>query len=1049
MSAGHAQRLQLRLFLEGVEIPIIAAQVSASPNRPSMASIQIPPLSEGTRFHPRTLVHLYFLDPYAASSPIIDATIPQQAKETKDPTTADKESDGPTAEELVNTSNQTAASDSFNRNYKLLFVGEIIGFQWTKNARQRSLVLQCADLSNYWDYAFQWNNTGLFGPGLKAVFSGGATNLFTDFLSTKGSVLTAIVSSGRCNTFPKLTGLAAGIIRLIEAIGGTYFPRPGSKAKKVRGQNLFFSMAELRLHITQMIGAVEADPTSRRLISRQGYSGMFDRALGGLGQQTSIRDAINAMTKIVFHETYPQPCPMYIPGSSGAVSGSKVVKVKGHPQWGFIADRAQTAIDGLATAAASLQRISDEADFLDSSGIGTRGAVLSVQKKLIGIRKELYKTLTRIRSTPQSQPPANARALYIKASQFVGKAALQVAQWRPKAPATIKDRPFKSINDALVQLNKLANLTTYDIASSQVEPARLIQQILRPDIWFGAAPRCNVLFPEAYHTLQYRRSFLEEPTRFLLKTNDEVFGEDELFDRFYFAPRATTVKGDKVRLQDMMRGAVFDHELFTGILPVFEKMGEFNVFANKSGTVTAQGGVAKAGPAQRSTNFLYFKHRYNARVMQIQGKFNPFIAVGFPGVIIDKYVDAATVKLHNELKLSAKHLGLTEEQVGSVLGTNFLGNFTQVVHMVSQEGAQSSTEIVASYCRQPEEGIEFLGLPEEAQKVYQRDTGDAVRATDIAAINPPRLFSFGPNYGRITNVQDVTNSYLRRGVGTSDVQDNKKLPLFDIQTSPKRRDQSPTLVPISLFAFPANEFGSEVVELTGDPNRLVRFRAYRVTEEVPRYRKEDATLPIEEFIRPGWYGDLWTTSKIGKVYNDFFGIGSITDAQTIVSPNGASFGQSSEAQENAVASASKAEDSADPRKDEPAALALDEGATVQSAVEFLWLTYSYIKQQGLDVEEFIRSYTWRPVATLLDMFGTSDLAFSPAGDRVVSGTEGFHSKAFGPHDDLFGLVGPEVETILGISRGTVTAQRADTRKRKLERVLAYSSAIKFSRAILG
>src|SRR5690606_15304829 len=124
---------------------------------------------------------------------------------------------------------------------------EMVGVQWTKNARHRSLVLQCADLSNYWDYAYQWGNTGLFGPGIKAVFSGGATNLFTDFLSTKGNVLTAVVASGKCNTFPNLKGLAAGIVRLIEAIGGTYFPRPGSTAKKVRGQNLFFSMAELRL----------------------------------------------------------------------------------------------------------------------------------------------------------------------------------------------------------------------------------------------------------------------------------------------------------------------------------------------------------------------------------------------------------------------------------------------------------------------------------------------------------------------------------------------------------------------------------------------------------------------------------------------------------------------------------------------------------------------------------------------------------------------------------------------------------------------------------
>lgn len=1027
MSNGHAQRLRLRLFLEGVEVPVISAQVQAAPNRPAMAALQVPPLAEATRLHPRTLVHLFFLDMYTAASPFIDAAIPQDSTEVNDPTTANKES----------------GKDSLNRNYKLLFVGEVVGYNWTKNARQRAVVLQCADLSNYWDYAYQWENTGLFGPGFKAVFSGGATNLFTDFLSTKGSVLTSIVASGRCNTFPQMQGLAAGIVRLIEAIGGTYFPRPGSKARAVRGQNLFFSMAELRLRITQMVAAVENDPTSKRLLVRHGYSGMFDRALGGMGKQTSIRDAINAMTKIVFHETYPQPCPYYLPGKDGTVSGTKIVDVKDHPVWGFIVDRAERSIAGLRSVSASLASLSEEAELLERSGVGTRSTVADLQRKLLNIRRDLYQTLTRMRGSATNPPPSQAQAIFTKAAHRVSLAQTYLGSWRPRAPDGIKQRPYKAIDEAILELDKAVKLRTSEVASSQIEPARLVQQILRPDIWFGAPPRCNVLFPEAYDTIDYKRQFLQEPTRFLLKTNDEFFGEDALFDRYYFAPQAGNVRGDKTRMQDMMRGALLDHELFTGILPIFEKMGEFNVFANRSGTVTAKGGVAKAGPAQRSANFLYFKHRFSARYTQIQGKFNPYVAVGFPGLVIDRYVDIETIKLHNELRLRKDDLNLTEEDLGKVLGTNFLGNFTQVTHIVSQEEKRGVTVIQAGYSRQPEEGVEFLGVSADNQKLKTRQSEDALRTTDIASLNPPRVFSVGPNFGRITHVQEVTESYLRGS------QEGRKLPFFDIQAEPVKKTQKPTLVPINYFASEAREFGSDIVSLVGDPTRLVRFKAYRITEEVPQYRQDSENVPIEEFIRPGWYGDLWTNSKIGQIYNDFFGTGAITDEQVVTGPAGKGKGVANEQGIQASEEWADADAFDDPKKDALGAYALEQGSTIKAAVEFLWLIYSYIKQEGLDVEEFIRTYTWRPIATMVDMFGTEDLKYSSDGQAVLQGVEGFHSKAFGNYDDLFGLVGPEVEDILGIKRGSQAAQKADTRKQKLQRVKEYISAIAFNTALLG
>jgi hypothetical protein len=202
-------------------------------------------------------------------------------------------------------------------------------------------------------------------------------------------------------------------------------------------------------------------------------------------------------------------------------------------------------------------------------------------------------------------------------------------------------------------------------------------------------------------------------------------------------------------------------------------------------------------------------------------------------------------------------------------------------------------------------------------------------------------------------------------------------------------------------------------------------------------------------LRPGWYDKIWSPAEIGKAYDEFFGTGAITDPQTIVGPDGKSKGAQSEDVQQGAAEQEQAEDPADPRGTAAAALELGEKATVQQAVEFLVLAYSYIKQAGMDVEEFIRAYTRRPITTMVDIFGTSDLELREDGLEVLSGVEGFHSRAFGPYEDLFGLVNPEIDNILGITRDSIARKRADTRRRKFERVQEYVTAMRFSRALLG
>ena len=1040
--AAYGQRLRLRLFLEGVEIPVISANIQAAPNSPTACAIQIPPVPEGTRLMPRTLVHLFFLDDYESKLPYMTMSSKRTGSEQQTPTEYQRDSDqrngqAPTlldADSVGKSGGESAPANSTLTQYKLLFGGEMIGFVWNKNSSQRALVLQCVDWSNYWDYAYQYSNTGIFGPGSKAMFSGGATNLFTDFLEGKGSVITRIIASGRCNSFPTLKGLTAGIIRLMEAIGGTYFPNPRAKEqKRYAGQNLFFSTAELRLHITHMVAAYEKDPTSHRLLVRDGWMSLFNRQLGNLGGQVSIRKAINALQGVIFHETYGQPCPYYKPGLDGTVSGQRRVRLADSPEFSVLASTAEQVMNVVEAISALLSSATDD----QVLGAGGLAAFRLGIKERLSAQKT---TLNRLQATTSARKaPSSASSIISRTARKIATANSKMSTWRPNAPAKIISAITGPLDDATADLLRLTRLTVNTTPRGAQQPARLNQHVLRPDIWFGAPPRCNVLFPEDYDSLSYQKMFLQEPTRLLLKTNDEFFGEDFLFDKIYFAPQTGSVKTNKAQMRGMMNGDLLDHELFTGVLPIFEKSGEFNVFAGKSSSQKSDSKkqYQKVGFAQRSANFLYFKYRFSARRMQISGKFNPFIACGFPGLIIDKPIDGPTAALHNELRTKAD---LPRVAISQALGTNFLGNFTEVSHSVSQAETSGRTEISCSYPRQPDESVEFLGSSEIVQTVRKKVDG-TTRATDVAAINAPKIFSLGPNGGRVTNVTEVTAVY---NSGSTE----NRVPLYQSTTSARSQGQV-IFVPVGVPTT-AHELSSPVVaDLTGDVGREVIFRAYRVEEEVPRFVRETRDIPAEELIRPGWYGDIWSPAKIGEVYQDFFGTGSITDPQTV---NGG-FDQGQHIpNEDAAQAAEEAETSRnieDPRNDALAFLTLDEGSSIQDAVDFLTLTYSFIRQNGYNVDEFRRSYTWRPIASMVDIFGTTDLEFSSDGQEVLQGIEGFHSRAFGPYNDLFGLVSPEIENILGIKRGSTSAQKADTRLRKQQAVQQMAAALSFSRGILG
>ena len=174
-----ASSLGLRLFLEGIEVPVIAAQVHLQPNTPASATIQIVPTDAALSFLPRTLVHLFFLDDKATRT---DA---EQSNE----------------EELQRPSiNRIDVPDA---QYKLLFTGEVIGYNFQKTPINRAMILQCMDLSSYWDTCYQWfEDWSVSGNALtdrSYAFVGGGAGLFDNVAGDPKSVIASILRSSPKN----------------------------------------------------------------------------------------------------------------------------------------------------------------------------------------------------------------------------------------------------------------------------------------------------------------------------------------------------------------------------------------------------------------------------------------------------------------------------------------------------------------------------------------------------------------------------------------------------------------------------------------------------------------------------------------------------------------------------------------------------------------------------------------------------------------------------------------------------------------------------------
>lgn len=685
------QRLGLRLFLEGIEVPCVSVQVQIGVNAPSTAAIQVVPGDRVTELKARTMVHVFFWDFSKDHDPLPIPPDPARVAEAHGITVEE-------ASQFIADNPDIFATEvqSELRGYKLLFSGEVIGVINLKTPAGRQAVLQCSDFSTYWDTTYQffvsYSPNGNF-LGTSAAIWAGSDSMFDDLTAGHVSVLNEYLRS-KPQT-PGLTGvkgLMGGIISLLEAMGGV--------PNHTHGINDFFTIAELKNHILQQIVAEQNDDTAQRLFDDKAFMDWLTRGMSSLGELATFRDMMKLLFQYVYYEVVPNPAAMYVRASK-AETGTK--RVTSTTKIEIPIDLRQSITNNLmATERWSVALFTDEPFDED---------------KYAKTFKDNFKKIINAPTMPKSY----------------GTKLSQVFAWLDKIKSTAGDLrvsstgsafpPSKTFTDNRTAWRKVTGIC-YDVLGTDIrftnsskrvvqtkapELDRLHTQIFRPDCFFAAAPRCNVLFPDQYTQFQFARNFLQETTRLRLSV-DWLFGGDSggLLAEYHFAPSTSDIQ--KIAKQQGNSGlrALLPWEIYSGILPKFESIHEMNYVAGQGERRRGiKGNILGAATnyAQRTANFNYFKYRFASRTCEVSAKFNPFLVCGFPCVVIDRpfivspdEADQVRQQLEGQNQ-QADDMGEFVRSAARTLKapTQYLGMIAALSHSVQQDGA--ATSVVLTHAR--------------------------------------------------------------------------------------------------------------------------------------------------------------------------------------------------------------------------------------------------------------------------------------------------------------------------------------------------------------
>lgn len=717
MASG--QKLNLRLFLEGIEVPVIGAAIQANVNSPATASVQVIPTDRILELKPRTMVHLFYWN-FNNDLPDGGGTV---VPDNSDP--------------------------NFQlKNYRLGFTGEVVGLVFMKTPVGRQAILQCADFSTYWDTTYQifisYSPDGNFLEDTSSVWAGG-NSMFDNISSSHSGVLNSYLNSRpQSEGLKDVKGLMGGIIALLEAMGGV--------PNHTSGVNDFFTIAELKNHLLQQITAEQNDDTAQRLFDSKAFSEWLNRGVTSMGELVSFRDMLKLLFHWIYYEVIPITSPMFIkavpPTTTETVSNNKTLanslalsesQRSAIRDWLTITNR----YDGTEGPETSLrnQLLADEVLAVRDLATQIRrmlGGPQGVEQAPISLTKADGSKQDISFDTPQILPdaqiPARAKTLlgFIESQKgsigaTSGKftteqiVSASITNGRGKINADVtqlqaNQRLWKSFTKNLMECLSLktpAQAPNSSRKQVKTRPVldRLQTQIFRPDCFFVPPPRCNVLFPDQVTQFQFQRNFLQEITRLRLAVGLEfITGPGaSLLTPLYYAPPLSQIADIAKKQGNAGIRTLLPWEKFTGILPKFESISEINYIANRRQRQLQENVKGKgADYSQRSASFNFLKYRFSPRSLSISAKFTPQFVMGFPGLVIDKpfIIDPSSITS------ALTQAGVANAPVASIgdivknidllakyfkAPTQYLGMPASLMHNIDQSGG--TTNITFTHAR--------------------------------------------------------------------------------------------------------------------------------------------------------------------------------------------------------------------------------------------------------------------------------------------------------------------------------------------------------------
>lgn len=1080
--SATAKPLRLRLFLEGEETPVVAANITCGLNGPAAASIQIVPIDKGMEFKPRTMVHLFYLD---VGGETVEKKTTQTIKDTSSVSSSDFMNDisAPSVPvDVVTTSTETVRAT----NYKLAFAGEVVGFSSVRTPQTRALVLQCLDFSSYWDVCHMTSLS--YGPAGNALtetswVSASDNTMSDDIVSQQQEVMRKwLRGTPQTLGMQKISGLAGGLIKMLETMGGV--------APHFKGVNDFFTVAELRCRLLAQITAEENDNSARRLLDAGVFAEWLESGVQNMGTEVSFRDMLKLLSKYIFYDTIPVPSPKFDPGTLGSSPGALSREPSGPPKAAKdnpLVQKATSAtipnlMKALETAAFEPDRVASLQ--VASAVLGELGKLTS---ELATLSPKLAASVNSLRKEVKDLAgdlPAFATGNNVMAAMQTHRATLD------KIMTVLKTSPE--------MVSTPGNLVSTAMSS------RLRTQIMRPDCFFAAPPRCNVLFPENYSQFNYDRSFLAETTRVHLRMyNTLISGNkagDALMAGTIVAPSigrdaaALTRVGGTANYRNLMK-----HELHTGILPADEWIPNTVMGKPDNEAVGKNAHYQRRNYGRQVALFHFFKYRFAARTVNGSGPFNPGLVIGFPSVLVTSpflprgefkktlaSADASSLVGSGVLDLVGGASSAKNTEVSSQVPSQLVGMMGGLSHNIDQGGGVTNFSlhhVRRHYGTDDEFAGVFLDTASAVGRIRTPLLLDTIlRARDSKLLD--QIVSATPQ-------QPSTSKKSSAKAKNRSVTDGEKdfSVSAESMTTVEHRDYVTTgLIPGKdvLVNIPAKEtymgatkkgvyggvfVGIEVVDadIKKLPDGRWAFRSVVVHEDLTLSSVQRPT-PIEDIIKPAWISGLYGNANIGdKIYQPFFGCGAITDELATQSGT------------RNVATGSDLEvdaDAGDPLEKVESTLANLSSTrgevSIERAVNILSYLYGMVKtEEGADVDAFIRAYTYRPIATLEDMLGSEDLEFrvdetstpptSGGTDvglknqvKVVRGRVGFHSMATHPAVvDQGNMVGLLEDPELGLSRADSQGKSEpvpfayDVRKDKKLKVREYLNELGRSRGIRG